>query len=462
MANQRVDVRLRASGEFDATSSRRRSAALGVAVVAALVAVSLGWALVLVRTGVDLHLSGGPPLTGRYDPRLPATAVLPALFAVVALGLLPMAANRLRWCWLLGAVVVSSGVWAVLLAVVDGVSALGAPLASPFEYLRDVPRVDDLGGFLATFTAHVAEDSADFHWTTHVGGHPPLAFLAFVMLGRLGLGGPGPAAALCIVAGASAAAAVLITVRSLGGEQLARRATPFVALSPLALWIATSADALFCGVVAWGLCCLAVAAGRNGWASDGFAVLGGLLLGLGLFLSYGLCLMVFLAVSVVAIRRRLRPLVVGAVGVAAVIGVFAALGFWWLDGLAATVSRVRDGAAWQDRPSTYFVVANLAAVAIAVGPAVVAGIAVVVRTRANPWWSGVLGRAVVLPAAAIVAVLLAGVSNLSKGEVERIYLPFAVWLLPAAAALPVRDHRRWLAAQLVLALIVQIGWRLRW
>jgi methylthioxylose transferase len=59
-------------------------------------------------------------------------------------------------------------------------------------------------------------------------------------------------------------------------------------------------------------------------------------------------------------------------------------------------------------------------------------------------------------------VLLAIGSNLSKGEGEPIYLPFAVWLLPAAAGLPGRDRRGWLAAQLALALVVQLGWRLRW
>jgi hypothetical protein len=69
---------------------------------------------------------------------------------------------------------------------------------------------------------------------------------------------------------------------------------------------------------------------------------------------------------------------------------------------------------------------------------------------------------VILPAAAAAAVLLAIGSDLCKGEAERIYLPFAVWLLPAAAALPGRDRRGWLAARLALALVVQLGWRLRW
>jgi hypothetical protein len=43
---------------------------------------------------------------------------------------------------------------------------------------------------------------------------------------------------------------------------------------------------------------------------------------------------------------------------------------------------------------------------------------------------------------------------LSRGEAERIWRPFAVWRLPAAAVLPARQHRWWLAPQAVLALTV--------
>jgi hypothetical protein len=55
-------------------------------------------------------------------------------------------------------------------------------------------------------------------------------------------------------------------------------------------------------------------------------------------------------------------------------------------------------------------------------------------------------------AAAVVVVLLADVSGLSKSEVERIWLPFAVWLVPAAGFLP--RPRWWLAGQAVTALMV--------
>jgi len=46
--------------------------------------------------------------------------------------------------------------------------------------------------------------------------------------------------------------------------------------------------------------------------------------------------------------------------------------------------------------------------------------------------------------ATLVAVLLADASGLSKAEIERIWLPFAVWLAAGAAAPP--NPRLWLAA----------------
>jgi hypothetical protein len=54
--------------------------------------------------------------------------------------------------------------------------------------------------------------------------------------------------------------------------------------------------------------------------------------------------------------------------------------------------------------------------------------------------------------AALAAVAVADLSGLSKAEVERIWLPFAVWLVVPCALLP--RPRAWLIAQAVLALAV--------
>jgi hypothetical protein len=343
-----------------------------------------------------------------------------------------------------------------------------------------------------------------------VGGHPPGALGVFVLLDRLGLGGLGWAAALCILGGALTAPCVLSTVRLLAGpttlpaakesgsdgpvgsawaggpgrwdgEVLARRAALFVPLAPAALWIATSADALFAGIAALGLTALAHAAATRGRRADLLAAAGGLALGLCLFLSYGLTLLAPLAVGMVLVRRwpfrgrrssaagpgpdrtagrvlwAVRPLLVGGIVVLVLVLAARLAGFDWVQGLGLAARRTRQGQVWIDRPTAYFVFANVAALVISVGPAVVGGLAVARRSRLA-----------VLPVAVAVAVAGALVSNLSKGEVERIYLPFAVWLLPFAALLPFRlpwpgragpsagvAGQRWSGRAL---LAVQLGW----
>jgi len=437
---------------------------LAAAAGAALVGGCAAWGHWLEAHGERLHLSGGQPITGQGSPLPPELALIPVpvLLGIVIVWWSMRWARAWRWRRLLAGSGVGAAGWAVALAVTDGPAALGAPLTTRWEYLADVDRVGAIRPFLATFTDHVLYAPGEFQCATHVAGHPPGALLAFVGLDRLGLGGAGWAAALCIAAGASAVPAVLVTVRLLGGEVTARRAAPFVTFAPAVLWIATSADALFLGVSAWGICALASSAARPGRAGDGLALAGGVLLGAALFLSYGLTLVGVLAVAVVTVQHRLRPLVVGAAGVVAVLAAFASLGFWWLDGLRIAAARVREGPVWMDRPWTYFVFANLAAVTVALGPATVAALApatAAIRRRAG---STPVGRAVVLPAAAFAAIAVAVASNLSRGEVERIYLPFLVWLLPIAAALADRYRRGWLAAQVAVALAVQLLWHPGW
>ncbi|MEV6971815.1 hypothetical protein AB0M47_42640, partial [Hamadaea sp. NPDC051192] len=61
-------------------------------------------------------------------------------------------------------------------------------------------------------------------------------------------------------------------------------------------------------------------------------------------------------------------------------------------------------------------------------------------------------KAAILALGAVAAIVVADLSGLSKAEVERIWLPFAIWL-PAAAAL--LSHRKaWLVAQAATALAV--------
>jgi hypothetical protein len=67
-----------------------------------------------------------------------------------------------------------------------------------------------------------------------------------------------------------------------------------------------------------------------------------------------------------------------------------------------------------------------------------------------------------LPLAALAAITVADLSGLSKAEVERIWLPFAVWLPAGAALVPPGDLRGWLVVQATTALLVNhlvlTGW----
>src|SRR5208283_3999030 len=105
------------------------------------------------------------------------------------------------------------------------------------------------------------------------------------------LGGDAWAGLMCVLVGSSAAAAIVITLRALADEPTARRAAPFVAVAPTAIWIAVSADGYFAGVAAWGIALLALAVHRAVRFPALAAAGAGLLLGWGVFLNYGLMLM---------------------------------------------------------------------------------------------------------------------------------------------------------------------------
>ena len=100
------------------------------------------------------------------------------------------------------------------------------------------------------------------------------------------------------------------------------------------------------------------------------------------------------------------------------------------------------------RPYAYWIWADFALVAACAGPAAAV---VLRRTAVEP---GRLRPAVLLPAAALLAMLAADVSGYSKAEVERIWLPFAVWLMAGAALLPPPGRRVWLIVQAAVALLV--------
>jgi hypothetical protein len=154
--------------------------------------------------------------------------------------------------------------------------------------------------------------------------------------------------------------------------------------------------------------------------------------------------------AVAITTRRVAPLLVAGAGVAAVVAAFAAAGFWWFDGYQQVKIRYyQPGEYGLERPYSYWVWADLACLAVMLGAAGVAGL----RRVFTPG-GGQPRVLVALCATAALAVLAADLSGLSKAEVERIWLPFAVWLVAAAALLPARQTRWWLGTQAVVALAV--------
>ncbi|MDN5750436.1 MAG: hypothetical protein L0H64_18305, partial [Pseudonocardia sp.] len=263
-------------------------------------------------------------------------------------------------------------------------------------------------------------------------------------LDRIGLGGGGPSGVVTVLVGASAWVAVAVALRALGAEGTARAALPFGVLFPGAVWVGVSADGLFAGVLAWGVALLAVGATRSGTRADAAAFGGGVLLGCCLYLSVGLVLGGLVPLAVLAVTRRRRAVAWSVAGVLAVAGAFTLAGFWWFTGFER-VQVIYALSIAQYRPYGYFVWANLAALTFALGPAVIAGMRrLTVAPRALP------GAVVLLVAAGTAAIVIADLSGLSKGEVERIWLPFGIWLVASCALLP--RPRLWLAAQAVLAL----------
>jgi hypothetical protein len=391
--------------------------------------------------GVGRLSLGAAPLIGRWDLDVVPRALVPAVIGAGLVAALPSAAARLRWAQLLVLGWASSAAYALSLAWVDGAGAIAEPLTTGYEYRAVIGDVDrsGVGRFVGDFVDQLPT------YPTHVRGHPVGAPLVFWAQEQVGLTGAGWSAALVILAGTSVVVSVAVAVRAVAGEAVARRVIPFVVVPPALVWVATSFDALVAGVVAASIALAVVGASRGGPAGDLAALGGGVGGALALHLTYGAPLLLLPAVAVVAVRLRLRPVVMAVVGAGAVTAVFVAAGFWWFDGLAATRAEYAAGAGGH-RPYWYFAaLANPAALLLAAGPAVPVALA---RLRDRRVWTVVAG--------ALAGVVIADLSGLSKGEVERIWLPFVPWLTVATAVLADRP-RRWLALQAGVALFLQLA-----
>jgi hypothetical protein len=401
--------------------------------------------------------AGAAPIFGYWDVHAGWGTVPAILLALAAVVWGSVVAQRLSWRLLTLGTWATACVWAFSLAMIDGWQrGFAGRLTTRDEYLSQVGGITDIPATLRTFSSRILDFQPN-SWVTHVSGHPPGALLTFVWLDRLGLRGGAWAGLLCLLVGSSAAAAVVIALRALAGEQTARRAAPFVAVAPTAIWIAVSADGYFAGIAAWGIALLAVAV-HGATRFPALAAAGaGALLGWGIFLSYGLALMGLPALAVLlsskkgeadwrAALRALGPAVLAALAIAAT---FAVAGFYWFDGYTLVQQRYWQGIA-KDRPFQYWSWADLACAVCATGLGSVAGISRVFDRDAIRRRSGFH----LLLLAVLAAIVCADLSMLSKAETERIWLPFTVWLTAAPALLPPRTHRLWLAVNAAGAVLL--------
>lgn len=413
-----------------------------------LVGLAVAVGQLLIALGVDIKAPAAPLFATWWPhvgPGTPAAVALAALVAVFG----PRVGARLAWPVLLGVVATTSLAWTAALALSRGwTRGVLDRVADGSEYLSEVPTAPPLGELLATFTDRVPADAA-MSWSTHTAGHPPGALLFFVGLDRIGLGGPGWAGTACLVAVASVPVAVALALSSLAGRGWARRSLPFVVLTP-GVVAATSGDAVFAAFAAWGLALLVLATqeGVSRRRSLAVGAAAGLLLGACLLLSYGLVLLALPAAGVVLHRRAWLTGAVTAATTVAVVLAVAVGGFVWWEGLEAVRGRYATGFGGL-RPYSYWVWANLAALVLSTGVAVVAGVRrLAARPSSAPGLSWLVGGL-------LGALLLADLTGLSKAETERIWLPWSLWLPAACALLPLRDHRWWLGAQAVVALGVE-------
>lgn len=427
--------------------ARAGPAALSAGVGGLLVALAIAVPRIF-HDDVRVHW---PPLHADWMPRFGPLSLLAIAVGLLLWLALPPLCARLSWPALLLTAYAAAWSWIMALAYVDGPDGLRRVFDRGGEYVYDAQRVHSIPHMLHTFADRIPMDSAD-HWHTHVAGHPPGALLFFVLLDRLGLTSHLWIGIVVVTIGATAVVAAILALGVLGTERLARSAAPWLVLAPSAIWMGVNADALFTAVAAWGLCLLAIAA-RTGRRVP--AVAAGVLLGLCVYLSYGLVLLALPALAVLGIRRawRLVPWAVG--GALAVAALFTLAGFSWWEAYPVLVDRYYDGIA-SERPYRYWVWGNPAAWTFTVGIATWAAFPSVPRLigRRNPL--------AILAAACLIAIVIADLSGMSKAEVERIWLPFTLWIVALPAMLPRTWQRPLLLSQVILAVVVQHLVLTRW
>ncbi len=422
----------------------RRRAALAVAGWAALLAVAwlLGqWKEAITDTSLKL---GAMPLFGEWEWHFHPTLLVPVAVGALLVAVLPAIARRARWRWaVLGT---AAGQVALSLALAVAHSAPWTWIDVQNHYSGQIGEVSAAGGpaaFLDTYTD--IQRTGEFK--IHLQSHPPGLILFFWAANRIGLSGPLFDNTVTMLAAAAMTTAALLIGREVAGEALARRAAPFLVIVPAAFWH-TNADIIFGGVTLTAVACLILATGSTGARAAWLTAAGGVLAGAAMMLSFSSVLLAVPFLVVAVMRRRWAVIAGGGAVAAAVVLTPLLWGYWWLDGMSATRERYYAGVA-SVRGYWYFLLGNLAILALALGPAIAAALA---GLRDRAMW--------IVVGSTLAAVAIADVSGMSSSEVERIWQPFMPLILLAGCAL-VRA-RAWLALQLAVALILTVTLRVPW
>jgi methylthioxylose transferase len=434
-----------------------------------LIAVSVSWGIRLQRETPHIFL-GSAPLVGR-DPKDGWTWRFSwSLIAALGVGAAAGLATWRGWWWrmrtrtIVPTVAIGAAVFAVLLALTDGRDGLLHGAVDPTEYLANVANLPPIGDFVRTFVADIDR------YSVHVRGHPPGFIIVLAALDALGLEGGWPVVGLSVIGTALAPAGALVAVWAVAGAEWVRRCAPVLVVAPYALWMMTSADAVYSAVGAWGVATCVLGLRSHGVRAAAWGSASGLLLGGLLFFTYGgaTFVLVPLTPAVVAMRRRQPGAIVTVVAAVAAAGVvtaaFAAAGFWWFAGAAETKLQYWAGTA-QFRPFAYFALANLAATLIAVGPATFGGLLRLWAQRRRP------PAVAVLIVAGLIGLVVSHLSQYSRAEVERIWLLFFPWIAlaggllvdrPEAGATARRLATASVTAQVALAVVLQAALVSKW
>lgn len=391
------------------------------------------------------------PLHASWEPMFGPLTVLAALLGVALCLSLPRVAARLSWRPTLLVSYAALWLWTMALALTAGKTGLASVFERRQEYVYDAQHVGSIHSMLQTFISRIPFDSPD-NWYVHVAGHPPGALLYFVGIDRIGITDPFWIGVVCVTISSSAVVAVMLTLRTLGSEQLARSAMPWIVLAPTAVWMGVSGDAVFTAVSAWGLALLSIAAVRRRRLP---AVGAGLLLGYCVYLSYGLVLLGILALTVLIIAKSWRPLPWALGGSAVIAALFTASGFAWWEAYPVLRERYYAGIA-SERHYSYWVWGDIAAWTFTVGLVVWAAFPYAAKAVRH---KNVLAQ---LAGAALLTILVATLSGMSKAETERIFLPFTIWIVALPALLPERWHRPLLFVQMATGLSIEVFLLTRW